>query len=319
MYRFLALFAVGCGLSPTMEEPSPGNNGVAYVVDKDILVSQWRHPLDLVFVVDTTPEMAPLHDELVAQFAKLGDFIEAQAVTMDLQITVIDADPTNLATTSPLHMLSLPVGGYDRNYTGSLVDELTALVPTTFTATASQPLAALVAAQTAVRRDGAQLLAVIVTNHDDGSPGAVADYSAQITGATWPLDPMIGLVDTPESPRLEQFFDAQTEPYDHANIADSDWSNVLLTFPIKTLLGEPCVGATLSEPYDCLFSSVLGNNEAPLSACDANAANRPCVALVPDAQGCTYGSPVYVKVNWLAWPEFGTRVTGQCVAETPSN
>jgi len=318
MYRLLALFAVGCGLSPTMQEP-PAKDGIAYVVDQDILVSDWRHPIDLVFVVDTTPEMAPLHDKLVAQFANLGDFIEANAVTMDLQITMISADPTNLATSSPLHMLSLPAGGYDRNYTGSLVDELTALVPTMFTAAASQPLAALVTAQGAIRRDGAQLLAVIVTDHDDSSPGPVADYSAQITGATWPLEPMIGLVDAPDSPRLEQFFNAQAEPYDHATIADSVWTDALQSFQIKPLAGSPCVDAVLSEPYDCLFSTVLANHESPLPACDANAANRPCVALVPDTRNCSYGSPVYVKVNWLAWPEYGTHVTARCVAETPSN
>jgi len=34
---------------------------------------------------------------------------------------------------------------------------------------------------------------------------------------------------------------------------------------------------------------------------------------------CAFRSPVYVKVSWLAWSEYGTHVTGQCVAETPSN
>jgi len=323
MYRLLALFVVGCGLytgsQPSQDEPSE----TSYITYKDLPVQEWRHPVDLVFVIDTTPEMAPLHDKLVAQFAKLADFIETAAVTMDLQIMVIDADVASSNASHPLHMLSLPTGGYDRSYSRSLSEELAALVPTTYTASSNQPLAALLAAlgsDPAFRHDGTQVMPVIITNHDDGSPDSVDSYFTQLRalGSPWPLEPMIGLVDAPEAARLEQFFESQAEPYDHANIADDDWSVVLRSFEVKTTLGLPCIDAKLVEPFDCAFSATTGARETVLPTCDASATNRPCYQLAPH-EGCVEGSRVYVKVSWLAWPEYGTHVTGQCVAETPSN
>ena len=322
MYRLLALFVVGCGLytgsQPSQDEPSE----TSYITYKDIPVQEWRHPVDLVFVIDTTPEMAPLHDKLAAQLAKLAEVIESEAITMDLQIMVISADPTNRATSPALQMLSLPVGGYARSYAGSLAEQLEARVPTTFTATSSQPLEALVAAlgsEPAFRHDGTLLMPIIITNHDDSSPGAVADYFARMrTLAGSPFEPMVGVIDAPSSSRLEQFFNAQVAPYDHANIDDSDWSDILLSFQVKTTLGLPCVDARLVEPFDCAFSATTGTRETVLPTCDASATNRPCYQLAPH-EGCVEGSGVYVKVSWLAWPEYGTHVTGQCVAETPSN
>ena len=147
----------------------------------------------------------------------------------------------------------------------------------------------------------------------------IADYFARMrTLAGAPFEPMVGVIDAPSASRLEQFFNAQVAPYDHANIDDSDWSDVLLSFQIKTTLGLPCIDAKLVEPFDCAFSATTGARETVLPTCDASAANRPCYQLAPH-EGCVEGSRVYVKVSWLAWPEYGTHVTGQCVAETPSN
>jgi hypothetical protein len=324
MYRWLTVFVVGCGLSPRIEVPPAEGGGIASYVDyKDIPASEWRHPIDLVFVIDTTPEMAPLRDKLVAQFAKLADVIEAEAVTMDLQIMVIDADVANAGASQVLHMLSLPAGGYVRSYTGTLSEQLTALVPTTFTATSSQPLAALVTAlgtDQAFRHDGTQLMPIIISNHDDESPDAVATYFSRMRAFEGPpYEPVVGLIDATPSVRLEEFFNAQVASLDHASITDNDWSNVLLSFQIKTVLGAPCIDAVLAEPRQCSFSAILQAQETALPACDASATSRPCAALIADPTICVVGSGLYVKVNWLAWPEYETHVIGQCVANFPEN
>jgi hypothetical protein len=89
----------------------------------------------------------------------------------------------------------------------------------------------------------------------------------------------------------------------------------MLTLQVKSDLGLPCLNAVPAKQRDCSFSAFYGGVETILPACDAMVTNRPCEELRAEPN-CPL-SGISPREQWLEWPEYGTRVTIQCVVDAP--
>src|ERR1700710_2310328 len=216
---FSAVFAAGCGLysgtDPQPDEPA----ATSHVTLHDDYVHHWLHRFDLVFVFDTTPDMAPLHNRMVANLTRFADEIEQTAWSGDINILAITSDPADHGKLlgDVLHLVSIPAGGFTHDFDGALSDRLAALVPMTFTASSSQPLEELATAldqDAGFRHGAADLVFVPITGRDDESPNSIDAYASRVQALTSPeLGLRLAPIYAQPAARLDQFFAAVQDAY----------------------------------------------------------------------------------------------------------
>lgn len=324
MHRWLVIFVVGCGLYTGTEPPHDEPTATSHVMVHDDLVHHWLHRFDLVFVFDTTPDMAPLHDRMVANLARFADAIERTAWSGDIDVMAITSDPADHGKLlgDVLHLVSVPAGGFTHDFAGAFADRLAALVPTTFASSSSQPLEQLVTAldrDDGFRHDEANLVFVPITGRDDQSPGSIDDYATRVKALT---STELGLRLTPiyaqPAARLDQFFAAfdDASPW-RTDLASDDWTAAMQSLEVLSDLALPCLAAPPAEPRDCSISATYAGVETLLPICSDAISNRPCEEFRADAN-CE-DSGISPRDQFLRWPEAGTRVAIQCVVEGDSS
>jgi hypothetical protein len=317
------VFVVGCGLY-TGTEPQPDEPAAtSYVMVHDDYVHHWLHRFDLVFVFDTTPAMAPLHDRMVANLSRFADAIE-QSWSGDIDILAITADPANGGKLlgDVLHLASIPAGGFTHDFDGALSDRLAALVPASFTASSSQPLEELVAAlehDAGFRHGESSLVFVPITGRDDESPSSIESYVAKVSALTsTELRLRLAPIYTQPAARLDTFFTAIQDVYPwRTDLASEDWTPAMMALEVLSDLSLPCLAAPPAEPRDCSISSSLAGVETVLPICNDSISNRPCEEFHADPN--CYDSGISPHEQWLRWPEARTRVTIQCVVDNESS
>lgn len=291
------------------------------------------HRLDLLFVIDDTPAMAPYQ----AHLAQLARQTEALLPTIsggppDLRIGV--ATTGGVLRTSPdlaepyvaieLHPDAPPTA----NFTGSLADALAPLVDVGAARSGqNQPLdaAARVLANEQFLRADSRLVIVTISAGDDMSVGSAEDYASALE-AMMP-DPshiLVSGVYSPGSRRLDAFHAAFAGRRSVSSIESADWALTFTpaTLPEYTWWGPTSIASgcfprpldvdpvTPGEQYDCSMALWSGDVElAPLPRCGAE---EPCWELV-DEPTCRGPAPVILKLHRA---EFGhPEVRGQCLVK----
>lgn len=215
------------------------------------------------------------------------------------------------------------------NYVGSLEDTLTRLTAVGTSGCArQQPLAAVRHAlegqprNGGFRRDGANLLVVMISASDDASPEDVADHVAFLSGAA-PQHRLLlaGIYDQP-AVRFDQLFAAFPNRAFQSDLSQEViGSGLWLPFWGGHHWGVPCLEGKLGPTPECSISDVLVERDEPLHervipACDAGSTVKPCWKLETDVQNCPSwnGSESRtLEIERRDYPPPGTHVRGTCV------
>ena len=330
MIRGLALVLLAsCGLEVEHPEPSATSHVIRFEVPTPSV-----KPIDVLFVLDESPAMAAEHARMVASMAGFSQAFEAKLAGQDLNLGVITTDPSDhgeLVGGGFLHERST-IAAIERDFDGALADRLTTLADHEQVETApNMVLDAIVQAidpmtNPGFRRDGATLLLVVITNRDDQSLGAIADYQPLAIAAN--RRSSLVLVDRYPSPRLDAFsalYGSFPEVGSFLDVTDVgfDRYDVGAELAAITLLGPrwrgtPCLDRSAATPHDCTISDITNGIEtAELLECAND--SLPCWRFESAPQQCSGDPGLIVRVDRAVFPPPNTWIRGQCVSETPSN
>jgi hypothetical protein len=289
--------------------------------------------MDMLFVIDDTPAMAPYVDRTAAMlrsidqlWADLGAYPRP-----DLHAAVATADPADFGQLRH----SANVNGafiVDENspdlltrmtnHGGSLGVDLAELGAVGTSGMASEPLSAARAAiggTTDFLRPDAYLGLVIVSAQDDASPANVDDIVAWAKGLkSDPAMVVVSAVYPTGAPRLDAFVDAFLDRGTKVTIDAGDYVNAMtaLGLDYKVILSVPCLStpldidpATPGEQYDCTVELELRDGTRRIvPACPGEG----CWQFHLDPQNCTNPAGGQIDIPPFRWPIMPT-VRGQCV------
>lgn len=309
-------------------------------------------PLDLLIVVDNSPQMAAYEASLADDLAQMGALFEENAGWWDRHIGVVTADVG--CTERPAWRPAALTNGVffidwrhldhtrTKNFDGSLADHLPAALAAGHEGCgAHRPLDAIVAAidpATGFRRANADLVVVILGATDDASLVSVDDAIAAIARSSnaprsdlwWRV--RIEAFAPAQSARLRAFAEAvQDEGQSRlVPLGAPDMLTVLHWLHRGEAWGVHCLesaGIDLDPApglqAHCSVSDVVRDTtnevvyDRVLPACTG--ANRPCWRLEARAAACAYGPGYGIQIDRIDFPPLGTSIVGQCeIIETPS-
>ena len=315
------LVLAACAAEPPAVPPEPITSKVLY----------WELPLhgaasvDLLFVIDNSPAMAPYQSKLAATYRQLATIIESGFVP-NLHVGVITTDVADGGRlTGPFLSDAVEFdGSRTRSYNGSLAEALFALANVgTAGSPHTEPLEAIHRALDPTINPGfirgtAYLMVVVITANDDMSEGPFDSYvralkelkadpkDVVVAGAFGPCD-RDGLTATP-APRLGLLFDQFPDRNTRAPICDADLGGVLALLPQiqKITLNSYCGDEPLldREPEldgvqpEC--SATLVNHtthqERVIGTCTSDR-DSPCWQMVEDPIQCVYGQHLRVRMQ----------------------
>jgi len=204
------VLAVAC-----VETPPPIEPQVTSRVERKVVPVRGTPQLDLLFVIDSSPQMARHRERLETSLPGLITGLEQLSIGLpSLHLGVITADvggdgcsePGDDGRLRPAGMLNgtflsdVPAadGTRVRNYTGELIEVFRELVDVgTAGCELSRPFEAVRRAlddhpvNTGFRRPDAYLAVLFVTASDDASPAPVADYIAELGRAAGVPDKLV--------------------------------------------------------------------------------------------------------------------------------
>jgi hypothetical protein len=289
--------------------------------------------MDMLFVIDDTPAMAPYVDRTAAMLRSIDQLwtdLGAYPRT-DLHVAVATADPADFGQ---LRQSGNVQGAFIvdenapdlltrvTNHGGSLGIDLAELGAVGTNGTASQPLGAARAAIESTPdflRPDAYLAIAIVSAHDDASAANVADIVTWAKGLK--ADPdlvIVSAVYPAGAPRLDAFVDAFADRGTKLPIDAGDYVNAMtaLGLAYKVIPSVPCLSTPLDidpetpgEQYDCTVELELRDGTRRIvPACPGEG----CWQFHLDPQNCTNPVGGQIDIPPFRWPIMPT-VRGQCV------
>jgi hypothetical protein len=143
-----------------------------------------QHPVDVLFVIDRSRAMLEQHARVVASMTVFATALEAYPHGQDMHIGVVASDGGLLVGNRFLTDISL-IDSFATDFSGPLADQLTALGDVGTDGSVNPPLETIVRAvdpstNPGFRRDGADLVAQIITDQDDQSQRAVDDPTLRL-------------------------------------------------------------------------------------------------------------------------------------------
>ncbi len=304
---------------------------------------------DILVVVDNSPAMAGHAERAIPQVAEMFGGMAQRRGDPDWHLAVITSDLGGASCSErgddALFMNAGLVGSpfliewrhiddrHTANYEGTLEDAFARLATVGSSGCPNQqPLAAVRRAleeprNAGFRRDGANLLVMIVNGSDDGSAGPIEDHIAYLKGTALPYQVFVaGIYDKPAT-RLDAFVAAfQDRSVVSPLRADDVTADLYLPISGGGQWGAPCLEGRLGPVPECSISDVLVKNgnqetervvhEAVISACATNPAARPCWTLKKDLQNCpTWNDSdnLVLEIVRRDYPPMGTHVRGNCV------
>ncbi|HUS33659.1 MAG TPA: hypothetical protein VMZ53_34395 [Kofleriaceae bacterium] len=268
--------------------------------------------LDLLFVVDDTPAMAPYRERILELGPLTASSLRGYSGGMpDVHIAV--ATETTLSTISDVHNND---GSRTTSYRGVLDDVLASMLDVgAASSSPSQPLATIERAlsRTDFVRPDTNFMTVTISANDDHSLDSVDHYVDAVKSRT--QNSVAAGVFPAQSPRLEHFHEA-FDPF-HAGFVttldDSDWSVVME--PTNSIVDflYPCFyDERPVEPYECSISMIENDVETVLPPCSSTPEGA-CWQIVPDPS-CVgdRGIGTTIDVRGYARP-YRPHLVGQCV------
>jgi hypothetical protein len=310
--------------------------------------------IDVLFVVDDTPAMAPYAGALAAGFADMAAALETlpQASPASLHVGVVGAGRCGQSTRGAAcgiaageQFLRAEWCETVTNFSGALTDALACVGDLGSTNCApAQPLAAAVDALATPPRPGwegflrpdAYLMVVVIAAGDDASAQPPIDVARFIKGSKADPSQVVASVIVPRScaagdpVRLSEFVNQFGANGLLLDLCAGQFAPALqrLTDNISVSLQPPCLrdvrDTDLDTPGlqpDCTFEDHLRTADgtwttAILPSCDSAA--PPCWRLTPIGQGCDgYGIDIQRATDWCG--EAGTNITIECLACANAN
>jgi hypothetical protein len=339
--RALAVLAVvGCFESG---EPAP------FVGPSCSLQNYWFidvfNDLDVLFVIDDSPAMAPYQQSLEANAPVFIDILQAVPTHLNLSVAVARAsdgsfvDPVPCGAQAGSHFLWDYNGDTIRNFTGTLRDVFACLTRVGSNGSSQQVLAS--ASQTLPAhpdflRDGAFLLVVLISAQDDGSPADPLTYANALNALTWSPNHVIPAAITRiPSSRLQSFVDSYGSIGKIISIDQSSWADALgvVSNSVGRRLGRLCLDGVLVQPPSCTVTRLqyagtpMQQEIGTMPPCNPQGqATGICAALIPDAACPVSGTKValcYDGFDPNDWSRcyssssdiYGETVTVECAVE----
>jgi hypothetical protein len=305
---------------------------------------QWTAaPLDVLFVVDNSPEIAEHEQRIATNLPALGSLIDKSGwVDMRIGITTADvgcADHRAWRYDDQLTNAQFLIDWRHlddtrtKNFDGELPPQITRLATAGHAGCGHhRPFDAIVDAldpSTGFRRDDADLVIVVIAASDDQSTLSVEDLMLAIG----PLPPSPSapavIAALPANANRLQSFAQQFEHRIVNAITADDFLAATWSFGLRrSLVGPPCFAA---EAFDtsaadgiqasCSISDRVREDrgtevgaviyERVLPAC--NGSNRPCWRFEESPRHCNWSDQHFeLKIDRVDFPPIGTVLVGQC-------
>lgn len=321
----------------TESPPPPTGPEVTSVVDQHEIPVSFNTQLDVLFVIDSSPAMAPAQTRLIAEYRKMIDVLGSSVgglPDVHIGVTTMDArDHGRLRHDAFLADATRFAWRRERNYTGPLVDAFLPLAEVGATGSSvTEPFDAMLRATDPATnpgfvRDQAYLAVVVLTAGDDQGamlPTEVAHalkslkvdpYKIMVSGA-FGACARDGLTAT-AAPRLAALLDQFPNRNTHVSLCDDDLSPlVALTAQLfRYALGQPCIESRLAQPRECGAWLVDPDSEdqVVLPECSGPSADR-CWTLRPEDVACGTGG-MGLHFQPIVFP-FAARLMFECVVAT---
>lgn len=320
----------------TTESPPPPGDEVTSIVDHHEIPVSFNNQLDVLFVIDSSPAMAPAQTRLIAEYRKMIDVLSTSVgglPDVHIGVTTMDArDQGRLRRGAFLADATRFAWRHERNYTGPLVDAFLPLADVGASGSAvTEPFDAMMRALSrAVNpgfvRDQAYLAVVVLTAGDDQGATPVAEVARALKSLKLDSSKIMvsgafgacardGLTAT-AAPRLaallEQFPNRNTQ----VSLCDDDLSPlVALTGHLPRSLGQPCIESRLAQPRECgaWLVDPETDEQVLLPECSSPDAGR-CWSLRPDDAACGTGG-MGLHFQPVVFP-FSAKVMFECVVAT---
>jgi hypothetical protein len=328
MRRALAVLLVLAGCLDESPATS-GGEGVSKVLESESLHAWGPEPIDILFVLDNTPAIAPYLDRM----ATLPSVVEAAykhigGGLFDAHIAVMTS--SGAVRTAPgiadSYIAMYPEFDltWTTNYEGAFVDRLRPLM--TFDATDAAPNGPLAAIESAAqipgfRRQNMPLGIVIVSGSDDASPDDPAAYYQRLkTSVADPASIYLTRITTGPTPRLDAFTSSFPNRNKVVSIADADYAPAITAFEllIRTIIPGRCWDLPDVDPetpgiqYDCSFSVTIRGSEHVLPPCRLPG-DQFCWMFVPSERECSRPGTVKPEMPPYQFWSFVPQYRAQCV------
>ncbi|HEY4182796.1 MAG TPA: hypothetical protein VGM90_38460 [Kofleriaceae bacterium] len=292
----MTLALVGCTDAAAIHTPDPLDSSAVEYKDIPLYMNA---SVDVLFVVDDSPAMAPYLAHLAAAARPLAQTITGGHVQPDVHIGVVTGDPADAGRLQGNRML-VDESRWNwqrvRNYDGTLPDNFAGLFDVGASGAATRSLfsaATRAVAQTTnagFLRDNAYLVIVFVTAGDDASSIDVEATAAAIKALK--PDPTRILVSAAlgsDSPRLTALLDQFPNRSARVSLDDHDMTGLLALIDqaYRVNLGAPCIEGRLVEPYEIAASLVnpATGQEVLYPACGSGV-DKHCWSIVDRPNGC---------------------------------
>lgn len=283
----LAVAATACTDPP----PPEGPQVTSFVEVKEIPLSV-NVQIDLLFVIDDSPAMAPLQAKLATDYRRLIEYVAATSYgePPDLHVGVVTADVADQGRLRRATFLAdAPRFAWqrERNYQGLLADAFVDLAAVGASgSTSARPIEAMQRALSAYVnpgfvRDDAYLVVVILAAGDDQGTEPIADAAHALKSMK--LDPAkvavaAGVGCDGAAPRLDALLAQFPNRNARGALCDADLTPLVAATHqlLKAVLGQACFEARLVEPHDCngwLLDPTTGD-QAALPTCDGAGATH---------------------------------------------
>lgn len=268
-------------------------------------------PLDVVIAIADTLPMAAhaerLRDELV-YVARVLETIEGALPSVHVAVVGDDRGafwaPDGCLEPGSDHLIDVEEPWFvcddaacrDRNYAGDFADAVSCLGTIVAEAEAAPPMLdrvlRAVQADDTFLRDNAYLAILIITNHDDASPGSPLDYVAALR-ALKPDDSLValGVVAPLDAPRLDAALQALPNRNARAVFDQQDWVDAL---PLVSSFGCGVTSGCVENPVGCISDVPPCEMATP----DRPAADTPLPCWwIRDVDDDLYGCPYQAVVE----------------------
>lgn len=333
------LLASACGAERDVQLPEPPKQDkvTSFDIPADTAVEY-----DILVVVDSSPAMATHAERAIPQLATLISGL-AQRGDPDWHLGVLTSDLGGEGCTDrgddALFRHAGLVGApfliewrhldqrHTTNYEGSLADAFARLATVgTAGCPRQQPLAAIRRAldeqprNAGFRREGANLVILIVGAGDDASPEPVVDHIAFLSGAAPGQRVFVGGIFDQPAPRLDELVAAFPFRSDVTPLREPSLDLYIPMFGAGHW-GVPCLEGVFDPDPECSISDVLVEDEVAvherlIPRCDGRQSVKPCWHLETDVQRCPDwgGSESRVlEIERHDYAPLGTHVRGSCV------
>ncbi len=318
-----------------------GPSATSFVEDMDLPTSRPQH-IDLLFVIDDSPAIAPYEDAVRENLPRFADTLdEFQGGFPDTHIGFIAGDDPVLhggsgVTGSYIESVPHLVGPPDQNFT-DLAAAFRSLGDLGAAGSPDQPLLATAVRALVDSRNGhfrrpdADLVVVVIAPADDHSLASIDTLAAQVALLARPPRVVVAGVITPGAPRMTAFLDSFPNRSSVVDIRHEDLTDSLLLF--RPSLGtekisSPCMQGALvdADPTApglqpiCAVSDVQHldhpeQTEQRLSACDVTGSARPCWRITVQPEICPIGSQLALEVLRADFAPDDDHVIAQCEVE----